>query len=256
MEIFEKSAVSSIKVLDIYSKKHKPQLVMGRGYHSLSYRYTGKIKIEADGKEYTSEAGSITFIPKGQEYHTDVCSDTHMVVVHFTLSRDIKTGGIGSIEDKNGALKHYFERLAATCENADPYDFGAMAVFYQLLCELLEIRNAERAIPPIVALAKKEIETEFSNPLLAISALSDKLDVSDSYLRRVFREAYGTSPLAYLTHVRIRRAKNMLETEYFSIEQISSLCGFQSVGYFIQCFRKETGETPGTYRKRKRGIIN
>ena len=64
MEIFEKSAVSSIKVLDIYSKKHKPQLVMGRGYHSLSYRYTGKIKVMLPGSEvYSLPSASIFILP-------------------------------------------------------------------------------------------------------------------------------------------------------------------------------------------------
>ena len=255
MEKTEKSAVSGVKVLDIYSQAQKPQTVLGRNYHSLSYRYTGKIKIEANGNEYTSDVGSITFIPKGQGYRTDVCEDTHMVALHFTLQKEIKDLKVGVIDDKEGIAKPYFDRLAAGFANAEPQDFEAMAIFYQLLSKLSEIGNADRAIPPIVALAKSEIDANFQDSLLSISAIATRLEVSDSYLRRVFRQSYGISPLAYLTEVRIRRAKNMLETEFFSIEEIGRLCGFQSAGYFIQCFRKENGETPGNYRKRKRGII-
>lgn len=252
---YERSTVSGIKVLDIHSPKHKTQRVAERDFYSLSYRYTGKIKIESDGQSHTSGEGSITFIPKGQAYSTEVCEDTHMVVVHFKLSHEITTNGVCIIEDNNTLIKPYFDRLAASYTTVEPYDFGAMALFYQLLFELSGIAEAKHTIPSVAVLAKKEIDQRFSDPSLAILTLSSTLGVSDSYLRRVFREAYGTSPLAYLTLVRIRCAKNMLESEFFSVEQIGTLCGFQSSGYFIQCFRKETGETPGSYRKRKCGII-
>ncbi len=255
MRKLEKCAVSGIKVLDVHSEKHQAQRVAKRDFYSLSYRYAGRIKIEANGSSYTSGAGSVTFTPKGEDYCTEVCEDTHMAVIHFTLAREIETSGVCVIDDEGGRLKPYFNRLAATFKSADTCDFEAMALFYQLLSELSRIEEAGRAIPSIAVLAKEEIERSFANASLSISSIASGLSVSDSYLRRVFRDAYGMSPLAYLTHVRIRYAKNMLESEFFSIDQIGALCGFQSVGYFIQCFRSKTGETPGNYRKRKRGAI-
>ena len=255
MKKLEKSAVSGIKVLDVHSERHQAQRVAKRDFYSLSYRYAGRIKIEANGHSYTSDAGSVTFTPRGQEYCTEVCENTHMVVIHFTLSREIETSGVCVIEDEGGLLKPYFNRLAATYKSADTCDFEAMALFYRLLSELKRIEEAGRAIPSIAVRAKEEIDRDFASASLAISSIASKLSVSDSYLRRVFHDTYGMSPLAYLSLVRIRYAQNMLESEFFSINQIGALCGFQSVGYFIQCFRRKTGETPGNYRKRKCGSI-
>lgn len=249
MEKAKKSAVFGIKVLDISSSAQRPQQVAGRDFYSLSYRYGGEIRINADGMSYSSERGSLTFIPRGQSYVTEILRDTRMVVVHFTLGDDIETGGIAVLEDKSGVIKPYFDRLASY-SSADPCDLGAMALFYQLLSELEEIERSGRAIAPVAVQAKAELDRRLADPSLAIASLSEDLGVSDSYLRRAFREAYGCSPLEYLTTIRIRSAKNMLESEYFSIEEIGRLSGFGSVGYFIQCFRKETGETPGRYRKR------
>ena len=254
MEKPRRAAVSGIKIIEVCSERARAQQVAGRSFYSLSYRYAGEIGIEADGRSYTSGTGSVTFIPKGQTYVTEICADTRMVAVHFTLTRDIDTGGVAVIEDTDGVLRPYFDRLSASVASADPCDLGAMALFYQLLSELESIEESGWAIPPVAAEAKREIERCFSDTSLSISELSVRLGVSDSYLRRVFREAYGTSPISYLTRVRIRCAKNMLESEFFSVEEIGRLSGFSSVGYFIQCFRKETGETPGAYRKRKRLI--
>ena len=251
MEKLRRAAVSGIKIIEVCSERARAQQVAGRDFYSLSFRYAGEIGIEADGHTYTSGAGSVTFIPKGQTYLTEVCSDTRMVAVHFTLTKEVETGGIAVIEDTDGVIRPYFDRLAASYASAEPCDLGAMALFYQLLAELEKIERAGSAIPHVLTLAKSEIDRLFADPSLSIGALSERLGVSDSYLRRLFREIYGTSPLAYLTLVRIRYAKNMLESEFLSVEEIGRLCGFQSVGYFIQCFRKETGETPGAYKKRK-----
>ena len=248
-EKLRRSAVSGIKIIEVCSESARAQQVAGRAFYSLSYRYAGEIGIEADGRAYTSGAGSVTFIPKGQTYVTEITSDTRMVAIHFTLTRDIDTGGVAVIEDSDGVMRPYFDRLASF-SSADPCDLGAMALFYQLLAELENIESG-RAIPAVAADAKREIERCFSDSSLSISELAGRLGVSDSYLRRIFGEVYGISPLAYLTLVRIRYAKNMLESEFFSVEEIGRLSGFGSSGYFIQCFRRETGETPGAYRKRK-----
>ena len=90
MEKAKKSAVFGIKVLDISSSAQRPQHVAGRDFYSLSYRYGGEIRINADGRSYSSERGSLTFIPRGQSYVTEILRDTRMVVVHFTLGDDIE----------------------------------------------------------------------------------------------------------------------------------------------------------------------
>ena len=78
--------------------------------------------------------------------------------------------------------------------------------------------------------------------------------ISDSYLRRGFRAAYGEGALDYLLRLRIRHAKNLLQSEFYTVSEIALRCGFHSSTYFIQCFRAHTGETPNAYRMRHRGI--
>ena len=254
MDELKKSAVTDVKVLDIYLPRQKPQHIVERDFYSLSYRYMGKIRVEAEGCTYTSDEGSITFVPKRTAYCTEVLEDTHMIAMHFDLLQEIQTSGVCVIKDRGNVLKPYFDRLASAHMGAESCDFAAMALFYQLLFELSAIEKTQNAPAPIAILAKNEIDKGFQEPSLTISAISDKLGFSDSYLRRIFRAEYGMSPMEYLTAVRIRYAKNLLESDFLSIEQIGTLCGFQSVGYFIQSFRKQTGETPGAYRKRMRAI--
>jgi len=84
--------------------------------------------------------------------------------------------------------------------------------------------------------------------------LAGKFGVSESYLRRCFRQAYGKTPRRYLTEVRMRRAAILLSTTRVSVEQIAVDGGFPNVVWFIKCFKRAYGVSPTEYRA-SRGLL-
>jgi YesN/AraC family two-component response regulator len=56
-----------------------------------------------------------------------------------------------------------------------------------------------------------------------------KFGVSESYLRRSFRQAYGKTPRRYLTEVRMRQAATLLRTTTRAVEQIAQDVGYPNV---------------------------
>jgi AraC-like DNA-binding protein len=68
---------------------------------------------------------------------------------------------------------------------------------------------------------------------------------------RVFKQATGTSFLAYLRGIRVEHAKKLLTTTPMTTEQIAHACGFNSQHHLIRSFKKVTEQTPGAYRKAK-----
>lgn len=57
------------------------------------------------------------------------------------------------------------------------------------------------------------------------------------------------SPLAYLTSLRIEKSQELLLTTQKTIAKIAEESGFLSNEVFIRTFKKETGITPGEFRK-------
>ena len=53
----------------------------------------------------------------------------------------------------------------------------------------------------------------------------------------------------YLTEVRIRKARHLLSHTDNTLEQIAADTGFQDKFYFTKVFKRQTGITPGKYRK-------
>lgn len=73
--------------------------------------------------------------------------------------------------------------------------------------------------------------------------------VSTSSFYRQFKLYTGMTPLQYLLDVRLNIAKNLLETTDYSINEISTLVGYDNALYFSRLFHKHTGCSPREYRK-------
>jgi len=70
------------------------------------------------------------------------------------------------------------------------------------------------------------------------------------YLARIFKKAKGITPMAYLTEVRVGKAKTLLLGPNISISEVYLLAGFNSFSYFNRVFRKSTGMSPREFRKK------
>ncbi|MEK3886319.1 AraC family transcriptional regulator [Bacillus sp. FSL K6-3431] len=76
-----------------------------------------------------------------------------------------------------------------------------------------------------------------------------ELRISRGYFFELFKKATGFSPMQYINHFRIRRAKDDLRFTNLSITEIAEKNHFSSVHYFSRLFRKLTGQTPREFRE-------
>jgi LacI family transcriptional regulator len=73
--------------------------------------------------------------------------------------------------------------------------------------------------------------------------------VSRSQLERRFRKYLNRSPQSEIRNVQVKRAKELLATTDLSLPQIAVLTGFEHPEYLSVVFKRETGQTPGSYRR-------
>lgn len=87
---------------------------------------------------------------------------------------------------------------------------------------------------------------------LSIAELAAHCDTSERSLLRHFRQHYGASPLAHIQHLRVERAKALLETTLLSFDEIVERCGYSDASSFRKLFKRATSLTPADYRERFR----
>lgn len=88
---------------------------------------------------------------------------------------------------------------------------------------------------------------------LTVDRLARLAGVSRTTFYRQFSEASGTTPARHIRQMRLQMACRRLRDSAATVATIAQECGFSSLIYFTQFFRREMGETPGAYRERMRG---
>lgn len=92
------------------------------------------------------------------------------------------------------------------------------------------------------------IYSNLSDPDLNCSSIAEYLHMSPDYLSYVFHQKFNQTLSAYITSMRIDKAKELLERTNWGMDIIAEKTGFSSSSYFHKQFKKITGITPQQYR--------
>lgn len=82
-----------------------------------------------------------------------------------------------------------------------------------------------------------------------LSELAQKLDVTDRQMRRVFREEFGVSPVAFWQTQRLLLAKQMLTDSKLPVISVALASGFQSLRRFNALLKERYRMTPTELRR-------
>lgn len=83
-------------------------------------------------------------------------------------------------------------------------------------------------------------------------AIGSRLESATGFVSATGKAHTGEPPAAYLTRVRMARAKELLETSEVSIAEVAGRLGYADVASFRHRFSRQCGLSPSAYRKRYR----
>jgi AraC-like DNA-binding protein len=98
--------------------------------------------------------------------------------------------------------------------------------------------------------AKYFIDKNFDR-VITLDDICKEACLSKFHLIRSFKKLYGVTPYQHLTFLRIKKAKELLQTNL----PITTVCyhlGFDSPTSFSGLFKKITGKTPVEFQRRKK----
>lgn len=78
---------------------------------------------------------------------------------------------------------------------------------------------------------------------------ADLVALSSKYLSRIFSQETGVGFAEYRTEIKMNKAKEMLESTGYNVDQISAKLAYENTESFIRAFKKSLGCTPTEYRK-------
>ena len=105
-------------------------------------------------------------------------------------------------------------------------------------------QQEERTITGLTRYLQAHLAEEAS-----LSVLAEEFHLSSQYISQLFKSEIGVNFLAYLTNIRMERAKKLLLTTSLSIAEVAQQSGYGDYRVFTKVFRKSEGITPSQYRQ-------
>lgn len=90
----------------------------------------------------------------------------------------------------------------------------------------------------------REILLQHIGEPITIKALSRKVAINECYLKKGFKEIFGTTIFDFYQGQRMEHAKYLLDEKGLSVTEVSLQLGYSSISHFSTAFKKHTGLKP------------
>lgn len=243
---------------------YQPDVNRPHGYHWHQFLFCTEESgiLELDGKKTTLNAGQILFLPKNTPHRYYPIKErwgvnwvtfegSYCDCVLETLNM---TSPIIITAPSESKLDKLFEKMYRANETDFLYcDYTCSGLIYDLIIEfhryISPSASSERSrIISLLLPALRYMHDNFSTDFSMVE-LSNMIDVTPEHFSRIFKKAMDSTPIEFLTNIRISEAKHLLEQTDYSVSEIASKTGFNDANYFCTVFRKKSGSSPSEYRK-------
>lgn len=140
----------------------------------------------------------------------------------------------------------YYEKISRY-EDIRSLELWVNNYFRWILDYIQHIHDRRQA--DLMIRAKRFIMDNYANPELTLGSVAGYVGLNEKYFSTRFTKEEGLTFSNYLTEVRIRKARELMENTDLKIYEISRNVGYNSVEHFTRVFRKVCKVSPGSYRK-------
>lgn len=251
MHLTEQLTVTDISdVITVYSERGRYLQMVERKNYGLSFCKSGEIVYFHKGRQIVSSTDCAVLLPMGENYELRGTKTGEFPLINFLCSEEIHDFYVFPIHHLEPYLRD-FEKMKEQALLRRGRQ-KQMSLLYGIL-DRLAGEDAEKG--DVLAPVLRYLEKNYADPQLSNEVLARSGEISEVYLRQLFRTRFGTSPRQYVLELRMQKAKRLLEEGGADVGEIAVACGFSAIYHFCRTFKALVGETPTQYRRRNQNIL-
>lgn len=246
--IFEQDSMS-FQILDVLNIHQENISIYNskRHFSALSFRYEADTVIESRGQHIALPTNSICYFPSAVDY-TRISQKDHLIVIHFkSISYHSDEVEVFYPEDYQKYHSLFEKALQCWTKKDTSYKHETSGILCQIFSELYKDNKPLHNADPKIQKSIRYIQENYLKPDFSLTEAAKKSHISDVYFRKLFKKEFGTSPKSYVIKHRIQHAEAMINTGYYSLQEIAEMCGYTDYKYFSVEFKKITGVSPSKY---------
>ena len=228
----------------------------------------GEMRFLIEGRELRLKKRSYVILMPGQSHAiAGASAGASYYYVHFSLPgwHSVSQGSgyagelcialHGQLEGYYGRLEQLLEEMVCVWQEPGRHNCVLLQALLLHLLALLADNTGKpedtngSAYPSMVHDAIYYIENQMPQAQ-SVQKLAEVFGVTPQYFIQTFRTCVGRTPLQYINHWKIERAKTMIRMGTMSFQEITYALGWDTPHYFSKMFKRATGMTPMDYKKR------
>ena len=217
---------------------------VSKSSHLLLHVDEGELTVTVGDRTVRLLQNRLCLIPRDTPYAVDTTVGFLHTAFYFSLGEEsCALLDLPSLSDSDGEIRRCLQ--AALTENNG--DLRADIAFLSALARISE--NAlEEQDGPLIATCKRYLREHLAQPI-SLTDLSAHVGYAAPYVVKLFRRQCNTTPMAYLTELRLSQSVAALADLTRSVREIALASGFPDANYFSRVFRRRYGMSPTEYRR-------
>ncbi len=266
----------------IYNEERVP-------YSLIRYICSGRAQFQVDGVPYELNPGDVFYIPQGSRLFCRAWEELEFISIRFLGSiqvpgtdmlrnlwnitqlyecadfpemgswfEKIYHSAISRVNYKQLEIRGYLNLIFAELarRSSDYEDDAEVVARERQLMESMDdmkyirrraMKSQQKTDPRLRILV--DYITLHPEKILTRQQMCDMCGVSESTLRRLFKEETGKTIAEFIRETKLVYAAHLLVTTADQVSDIAYSLGFESPSYFTKSFRENYGVSPQEYRK-------
>lgn len=243
-----------IKVLNVFEGEFpvsKKQPGYKNRYSDCFVHYLcGEAEYDFGDHSITVSPDNFFYLAKNSGYEISVHKPAKYICIDFEFEEG-EDRRSEVFQNRSVWLKSEFEKLFRVwnmpSEWREPYIFSGV---YNLYAEALKTRQKQYASSNLrLEEITNLIFEHYCESDFCVKSISEKTNLSEMHVRRILKSGLDVTPIEYILHLRLEKAKALLRSSSCSVSEVALAVGIIDPYYFSRLFKIKIGLTPLEYRK-------
>ena len=207
-----------------------------------------------DGTVCKVGKNDVIYLPKNSNYEVIFNKGVNTYCINFQLmDEETFAPFVFHVLDGEEILKCYQSAEKIWRRAKEGREYRVLSELYKILYEMQK-GNSLPYLPEskreLIKPAVEYIHRHYTDELINVEKLSELCGISYDYLRKLFQQYYGCSPIKMINGLKLKRAKELLSSGLYSVSEITFLAGFSDLSHFSRFFKENVGVSPSEYVNR------